>query len=42
MEQRREYTVLGFHLGKREEQVICHASALVLTMTDKARREVEM
>ena len=31
-----------FNLSKREEQVACHASALALTMTDKARREAEM
>ena len=29
-------------LGEREEQVVCHASALALVMTDKARREAEM
>ena len=35
-ERRREYTVLGFNLGEREEQVVCHASvlALALVMTD--------
>ena len=32
---RREYT----DLGEREEQVVCHASALA--MTDEARREAE-
>ena len=42
IERRREYTVFGFDLGEREEQVVCHASALVLAMTDKARREAEM
>ena len=34
--QRREYTVFGLDLGEREEQVICHASALALAMIDKA------
>ena len=29
-------------LGEREEQVVCHASASALAMTDKARREAEM
>ena len=33
---------LGFDLDKREEQVVCHASALALAMTDEARREAEM
>ena len=42
IERRREYTVLGFDLGEREEQVVCHASALALVMTDEARREAEM
>ena len=42
IEQRRECTDLGLDLGEREEQVICHASALALTLTDKARREAEM
>ena len=37
MEQRREYTVFGFDLGEREEQVVCLASALALAMTDEAR-----
>ena len=40
IERRREYTDLGLHLGEREEQVVCHASALA--MTDEARREAEM
>ena len=31
IEQRREYTVLGFDLGERKEQVVCHASALATT-----------
>ena len=42
IERRRECTNLGFDLGEREEQVICHASALALAMTDEARREAEM
>ena len=29
-------------MGEREEQVVCHASALALAMTDEARREAEM
>ena len=29
-------------LGEREVQVVCHASALALAMTDDARREAEM
>ena len=40
IEPRRECTDLGFDLGEREEQVICHASALA--MTDEARREAEI
>ena len=39
---RRECTDLGLDLGEREEQVVCHASVLALTMTDEARREAEM
>ena len=35
IERRREYTDLGFDLGEREEQDVCHASALA--MTDEAR-----
>ena len=42
IERRREYTVFGFDLGEREEQVFCHSSDLALAMTDKARREAEM
>ena len=42
IERRREYTDFGFDLGKREEHVVCHASALALAMTDEARREAEM
>ena len=38
--RRREYTDLWLHLGEREEQVACHASALA--MTDKTCREAEM
>ena len=41
-EQRREYTDLGTELGDREEQVACHVSALVLAMTDEARREAKI
>ena len=40
IEQRREYTVFGFDLVEREKQVVCHASALV--MTHEARQEAEM
>ena len=40
--RRREYTVFRFDLGEREEQVVCHASALALAMTDEARREAEI
>ena len=40
MDQRREYTDLWLDLGEREEQVVCHVSALA--MTDEARREAEM
>ena len=39
---RRDSTDLGLDLGEREEQVVCHASALALAMTDEARREAEM
>ena len=39
-ERKREYTNFGLNLGEREEQVVCHASALA--MTDEARRETEM
>ena len=42
IEPRKECTDLGLDLGEREEQVVCHASALALAMTDEARREVEM
>ena len=42
IERRRECTDLGSDLGEREEQVVCHASALALAMTDEARREAEM
>ena len=40
--RRREYTDLGIDLGEREEQIVCHVSALALAMTDEARREAEM
>ena len=42
IERRREYTDLVLDLGKREEQVLCHASALALVMTDEARRQAKM
>ena len=42
IEQRKECTDLGLDVGEREEQVICHASALALAMTDEAHREAEM
>ena len=42
IERRRECKDLGLDLGEREEQVVCHASALALAMTDEARREAEM
>ena len=41
-EQRRECIDLGLDLGEREEQVVCHTSALSVAMTDDARREAEM
>ena len=37
IEQRRECTDLGLDLGETEEQVVCHATALALAMTDEAR-----
>ena len=40
--RRREYTDLWLDLGEREEQVVCHASALALAMTNEACREAEM
>ena len=42
IERKRKYTDLGLDLGEREEQVVCHATALALAMTDEARREAEM
>ena len=42
IEQRRGYTVFGLDLGKREEQVVCHASPLALAMTYEARGKAEM
>ena len=42
IERRRECTDSELDLGEREEQVVCHASALALAMTDEARREAEM
>ena len=32
-QRRRDYTDLGLDLGEREEQVVCHSSALALAMT---------
>ena len=40
-ERRREFRDLRLDLGEREEQVACHASALTLTMSDKARRKAK-
>ena len=40
IERKREHTDLGLDLGEREEQVVCHASALA--MTDESCREAEM
>ena len=40
IERRRECTDLELDLGEKEEQVVCHASALA--MTDEARREAVM
>ena len=42
IERRREYTDFVLDLGERDEQVVCHVSALALAMTDEARREAEM
>ena len=42
IERRRECTDLGLDLGEREEQVVCHASALALAMTDETCREAEI
>ena len=42
IDRRRVYTDFGFDLGEREEQDVCHASALALAMTDEVRREAEM
>ena len=42
IERKIEYTDFWFDLSEREEQVVYHASALALAMTDEARREVEM
>ena len=36
-----EYTVFGLDLVEKE-QVVCHASALALAMTNEARREAKM
>ena len=36
--KKRVYS-FGLVLSEREEQVVCHASALALAMTDEARRE---
>ena len=42
IERRKECTDLGLDLGEREEQVVCHASALALAVTEEAHREAEM
>ena len=42
IEWRREYTIFGFDLGEREEQVVCHASTLALAMTDEVCPEAVM
>ena len=42
IERRRECTNLGLDLGEREEQVVCHATALALAMTKETCREAEM
>ena len=42
IEQGRECTDLGLDLGKKKGQVVCHAAAVALAMTDEARREAEM
>ena len=42
IERRRECTDLGLDLGEREVQVVCHALALALAMTDEVSREAEM
>ena len=42
IERRRECTDLGLDLGEREEQIVCHVSALALAMTDEACRGAEM
>ena len=36
--RKRYYSDLGLDLGEREEQVVCHASALVLAMIDETLR----
>ena len=36
-----EYTVLGLDFGEREEQVVCHTSALALKMTNEASLEAK-
>ena len=41
-EQRREYRNLGLDLGERVEHVSCHASSLVLSITNEACREADM
>ena len=40
-EQRVEYTDLGSDLGEKDKHVSCDASALTLTITDKACQEAE-
>ena len=42
IELRRKCADLGLDVDEREEQVVCHASALALAMTDEARRGAEM
>ena len=37
-ERRTEYTDLGLDLGERDKQVIYHASALALAMTDERKQ----
>ena len=34
IERKREHMVLGLDLGEREEQDVCHASALASAMSD--------
>ena len=41
-ERKKEHTCLRSAFEERDEHIACHASALVLAMTDEARREEEM